>query len=1011
MRFFIEKTTWTVLLVFCCMKMLSADAELLVYESFEYHLGGTVQPGGTLGGTEQGFTNAWLFTGYNGEIVSPLGFDGIESSGNALKITRNDGGSLFRGLDRQLPSGIYYTGMIFLRTDADNGGYENWSLQLKSDSSHASGSGSTSLLTVGATSLELASLKIGTGTAQTGTNAYVIGSPVFMLARFTISSNGEETASMKWYNPGDALPSDESTIVWDATVSGEFSGGSGWSLILPSYIGFMTIDEFRLGTELMDVIAGQQNRTAGDGDDDYQKVLSRTLLAVNRYRINTGDASNQFITADVSAGYTNGSQVILQNPNVKLQNQQWLLEQTSNDVYAIRCAYPSPGLYLCADPGDDGWSDGDLLQVRAWSNADGFLWVIHPLTNGMVSLQLQDLDLYLTRSSSMLGTPITVSAWTGSSEQTWMLDMRENVQSPYIVKGPDGSLLASFKYLSVNGNNGMLYASENEGKTWSLRHQFDEGVYGQTMFTLNDVLYMIYGSNTDPNTLKLAKSMDNGYSWSGSVIAEMSTNITSSGSAEVIHNGILYYAFTDSGGSTRGWDRFRLRVASCSIDQDLTETGKWTVTEPMAFPVLPAVSRTVGGWLEPCCAVGPDGKIWVVARVDSIDTGDVAAILKVSDDRTQLEFENQYPAPGTETGFMDAPWAGSSMFQILYDDVSQRYLAVSSPYMGAPAPNSSNPYVRNILALYESFDLKNFRLVKTLINDDALEDWVQSSWHTGFQYPAFIIDGDTLRYVSRTAYRTYRDYHDANCGTYHELKNFRQYLSPDGEIARYCFDNPEDPGYNSAKMRGSSANVYGAAYSASGKRGGCLSFNGADNWIGLMNRVPPKLHRAKQVSISVWIKPAVVSSPGAVYTAPIDGLAAGISLQLLYDKIMLSARSCVDDALQARRFDFNSDGAWHHLVALWDFENDTLRVWLDKTEQAGTDPVSFSRSEYTRRAPSVQDAIGCHYNGLNFFKGEMDELHIYSRALSQDEIDELFKAGTAQEGFLFQLMGRVPEGD
>ncbi|MGE4489807.1 MAG: LamG-like jellyroll fold domain-containing protein [Kiritimatiellales bacterium] len=981
----------------------SVYGELLAYDSFDYRLGTAIQPGGTLGGAEQGFANAWLFTGYAGEIVAPLEFPGIAGSGNALRFSRNDGGLLFRGMDRELSAGTYYMSMIFLRTDADNGGSENWSIKLQSEASHSAGPASAALLTAGTTSAELPQLKVGSGDLQTGSSAYAIGTPVFMLLKFSIDDNGSESAALKWYNDGDRPPTDESEISWDVTAEGEFSGGAGWKIGLPAYIGAMTIDEFRLGTELADVIYGKQNETADDGEEDYQKVLNHVLLSANRYRFNTGDASNQCITMDISAADTNGAPVFLQNPDYRLSHQQWVIEELGDNRCALRCAYEPNSVYLCADSGGDGWSAGDSVQARSWSDAEGFYWTVLPQADGRIVLQLQGTGFCLTRSSSAQGTPVTIAVWNGADAQMWTLDMRENVQSPSITRGTDGSLLAMFKYLSVTGNNGMLYASENDGKTWSLRKKFDEGVYGQTVFVLNNALYMIYGESGAPTQLKLAKSTDHGFSWSTSVIVDLGADVTSGGAEVVILNGILYYGFIDRGGPSGSWSQdFRLCVASCPANSDLMVSGNWTITDPLAFPSSPAVSGTREGWMEPNCVPGPDGRVWMIARVDKTDTGDVAAVLKVSEDRTQLEFVNRYPATGTATGFIHAPWAGCSKFHILYDEVSGRYLALSNPYLGAPSSASGFPYVRNILALYESTDLKIYRLVKTLINDDVYEDWEQSSHYAGFQYPAFMIDGSVLRYVSRTAYRTYKGYHDANYGSYHELKNFRNYLSPDGEIVHYRFDNPDDPGYNSAKMRGTGADVNGAAYSASGRYGGCLSFDGTNDFLGLMNRVSPKLHRASKISLSVWMKNDTVSA-GPIFTSAINDGQAGPSLQLLYGKLVMSARSTSSDELQTRRFSFPGTGEWHHIVAQWDFNGDTMRLWLDRVEQTGTETVSFKNTEYIREAPAQQDRIGGHFNGSTFFKGSMDEFRLFSRELSQSEINAFYNGLDNASGFLFML--------
>jgi len=233
----------------------SAMGTLVAYDNFNYTLGTTIAAGGTLGSVENGFANAWKFdsTGLSGEVVSGLGFAGVESSGSALKISNGEAGKyLFRGLTDTLTSGSYYMSMLFFRDDANGGGSENWSWQLKHSSSYSSGPGGSTKATFGSTSGEQASVLVAGGSSGTGVVTYNVGSTVFMLAKFTISDSGSETASMKWYNTGDTVPTSDPT--WDATSTGEFSGGKGWRFNLPAFIQSMTIDEFKMGTELVDVI-------------------------------------------------------------------------------------------------------------------------------------------------------------------------------------------------------------------------------------------------------------------------------------------------------------------------------------------------------------------------------------------------------------------------------------------------------------------------------------------------------------------------------------------------------------------------------------------------------------------------------------------------------------------------------------------------------------------------------------------------------------------------------------
>ena len=273
-----KKGTRTAAVLSAMLTVSSAMGALVAYDNFDYALGTTIAAGGTLGSATNGFSNAWKFQdpGLSGEVVSGLAFTGVESSGNALKLSNDSNGRyLFRGMPSALSEGTYYMGMLFYRNDSNGGGSENWSWELKNSSSYTYGPGSSTKVTIGSTSGEQASILVAGGATGTGTPTYNVGSTVFMLAKIVISDSGSETASMKWYNTGDTVPVQDSGIAWDATSTGEFSGGAGWKFNLPKYLSPMTIDEFKLGTEITDVVP--EPATLG-----LVGVVGGALLAIRR---------------------------------------------------------------------------------------------------------------------------------------------------------------------------------------------------------------------------------------------------------------------------------------------------------------------------------------------------------------------------------------------------------------------------------------------------------------------------------------------------------------------------------------------------------------------------------------------------------------------------------------------------------------------------------------------------------------------------------------------------------
>ena len=366
---------------------------------------------------------------------------------------------------------------------------------------------------------------------------------------------------------------------------------------------------------------------------------------------------------------------------------------------------------------------------------------------------------------------------------------------------PGGDHLAYVKHNNIAGTGesaGFVYASTDRGQTWTPRGKLDP-YYAPTLFqhklpgeqTKLPMMLFCYG-----NKLWLSVSKDGGHNWDRYPLREFLTDtggkqtMESGGGAPVLFaNGSLHYAFMDQEGGGKWPSHFRIRVASCATSDDPTIASNWTVTEGVEMPGLPAAldgavasawgitpSKSAasnllrGGWLEPSLVRGPDGGVWGIARTDravASKKGDAAARFKLSDDRTKIEFVARVAdAPG-ETGFLHAPWAGNSKFHVKWNAETRRYWVLSSPYRGQPSNNPDHPLLRNTMSLYSSADLHTFRHEGDLLEDDLLGDAEASAHLTGFQQPSFEFNGRDIIYLSRTAYGTFDNYHDANMITFH----------------------------------------------------------------------------------------------------------------------------------------------------------------------------------------------------------------------------------------------------
>lgn len=86
-----------------------------------------------------------------------------------------------------------------------------------------------------------------------------------------------------------------------------------------------------------------------------------------------------------------------------------------------------------------------------------------------------------------------------------------------------------------------------------------------------------------------------------------------------------------------------------------------------------------------------------------------------------------------------------------------------------------------------------------------------------------------------------------------------------------------------------------------------------------------------------------------------------------------------------------NDGEWHHIVAVYDRDGD-LTVYVDSASSTSIDISADDGydAQTNRELTFAAQGIDCFEN---FSTGEIDEVRIYNRTLSQGEIDRLYRLG------------------
>ena len=361
---------------------------------------------------------------------------------------------------------------------------------------------------------------------------------------------------------------------------------------------------------------------------------------------------------------------------------------------------------------------------------------------------------------------------------------RTYLGSPSIARLADGALVASHDYFGLPNcprnhedeeSLSSIYRSDDDGASWiNITHIMN--CYWSSLFTHRGALY-IFGVSQQYGSIVIRRSDDGGFTWthpadesSGWLFRggpfRQAPNYHCAPVPVFEHEGRIYKAFEDADPPRHG-PSFHSCVVSAPAESDLLDARNWTISNKIPFdpawipndwqqPENPC-------WLEGNVALAPNGELWNILRFNASPMINKAAIVRIHDEGKRISFE-------PESGFIDFP-GGRSKFTIRYDKSSGLYWSLVN--------NVSEPKwtrQRNTLSLSASRDLRNWRVLKTLMRDESGLSPEHSARLTGFQYVDWQFDGDDIIYVVRAAYRGAHNYHDANRIMFRKLKDFRAML-------------------------------------------------------------------------------------------------------------------------------------------------------------------------------------------------------------------------------------------
>ncbi len=221
----------------------------------------------------------------------------------------------------------------------------------------------------------------------------------------------------------------------------------------------------------------------------------------------------------------------------------------------------------------------------------------------------------------------------------------------------------------------------------------------------------------------------------------------------------------------------------------------------------------------------------------------------------------------------------------------------------------------------------------------------------------------------------------------------------DGLICYWTFNRADIVDKTIKDLAGKNdATIAGDPKIVKGKFGDALEFDGVDDYVNLDQKggtINDAINGLSAVTVGVWVNPATISATeyfNNVITIWINQSFWGFSINIEGadgNKARVGGRSQETDTWQdAKGTSEIPKGEWSYIVGILDFSSSKIYVYVNN-ELENVKKVNFGSKIYTKGANPRAEVIGWYGSGNEpgrFFHGIIDEVTIYNRILSDNEI-------------------------
>jgi chitodextrinase len=203
-----------------------------------------------------------------------------------------------------------------------------------------------------------------------------------------------------------------------------------------------------------------------------------------------------------------------------------------------------------------------------------------------------------------------------------------------------------------------------------------------------------------------------------------------------------------------------------------------------------------------------------------------------------------------------------------------------------------------------------------------------------------------------------------------------------GLVAAYAFSEGAGTTIADVSGKGHSGTINGATWTATGKYGKALSFNGTTNFVDLGNAAD--LQIAGSMTVSAWINATANPADDGQIISKSSG--PGWQLKTSPDTgphtFGVSVSPSSTSNTQRYSTTVRQLNTWYHVAGVYDAAARTLNIYVNGVLDNGVLIGTVPASQYN--APQSVN-IGRRTGGY-YFNGTIDELRLYNRSLTQSEI-------------------------